>query len=107
MTRPGLYNILVKNVVTNYSSDAVGKVMKLQNYEIKKQLDAKGLTCPEPVMLLHKAMREVVKGDCIEVIATDPSTQRDIPKFCQFLNHELLWQEVVDQHFIYHLRKGG
>lgn len=58
-------------------------------------------------MLLHKVMREIEKGDCVEVIATDPSTQRDIPKFCQFLNHRLLRQEVAQETFIYHLRKGG
>ena len=80
--------------------------MKQRDYEISRQLDATGLTCPEPVMLLHKIMREVVVGDCIEVLATDPSTQRDIPKFCQFLNHELLLQAEVNQQYIYHLRKG-
>lgn len=58
-------------------------------------------------MLLHKIMREIKKGDCVEVIATDPSTQRDIPKFCQFLNHRLLLQEISNEKFIFHLRKGG
>lgn len=81
-------------------------IMKQRDYEIVKQLDATGLTCPEPVMLLHKVMREVAAGDCVEVLATDPSTQRDIPKFCQFLNHELLWQTEMDRQYIYHLRKG-
>ena len=81
--------------------------MAEDNYEIKKQLDATGLTCPEPVMLLHKIMREITNGDCVEVIATDPSTQRDIPKFCQFLNHRLLHQEASQGKFIFHLRKGG
>lgn len=80
--------------------------MTQQHYEIKKQLDATGLTCPEPVMLLHKVMREITVGDCVEVRATDPSTQRDIPKFCQFLNHELLWQTEEDGQYVYHLRKG-
>jgi tRNA 2-thiouridine synthesizing protein A len=82
-------------------------IMVDDSYEITKQLDATGLTCPEPVMLLHKVMREIDNGDCVEVIATDPSTQRDIPKFCQFLNHRLLRQEVAQGRFIFHLRKGG
>lgn len=77
------------------------------SYQIVRQLDATGLTCPEPVMLLHKLMREVAAGDCVEVRATDPSTQRDIPKFCQFLNHSLLHQEVAENLYIFHLRKGG
>jgi tRNA 2-thiouridine synthesizing protein A len=53
-------------------------------------LDASGLTCPEPVMLLHKKMRELQPGDLLLVLATDPSTTRDIPKFCTFLGHELV-----------------
>jgi tRNA 2-thiouridine synthesizing protein A len=55
-------------------------------------LDTSGLICPEPVMLLHKSVRELSIGQVIEVIATDPSTTRDIPKFCQFLGHELIAQ---------------
>ena len=59
-------------------------------------VDTTGLTCPEPVMLLHKAMRAVAAGEIVKVVATDPSTERDIPKFCQFLGHELLGQPSLD-----------
>ncbi len=77
-----------------------------ESEEIKQVLDTSGLLCPEPVMLLHKAVREVQAGDIIQVVATDPSTQRDIPKFCQFLGHELLSQEVADDCFVYLIRKA-
>ena len=53
-------------------------------------LDATGLYCPEPVMLLHKEVRALASGQLLFVSATDPSTTRDIPKFCQFLGHELV-----------------
>ena len=49
---------------------------------VDKVLDAKGLYCPEPIMLLHEIIREVSPGDIVLVKATDPSTERDIPKFC-------------------------
>lgn len=55
----------------------------------QKVLDATGMYCPEPVMMLHSAIDEINTGEIIHVIATDPSTQRDIPKFCEFLGHEL------------------
>ncbi len=48
-------------------------------------LDATGLNCPEPVMMLHNKVRDLAGGAMLKVIATDPSTQRDIPKFCVFL----------------------
>ena len=57
---------------------------------IAKQLDTRGLRCPEPVMMLHQAIRKSKSGDVIEVLATDPSTSWDIPKFCMHLGHELL-----------------
>lgn len=60
-------------------------------------------------MLLHKAIRDCAVGDVIEVIATDPATQRDIPAFCEFLGHELLSHEQEDKselpYFIYKVRK--
>ncbi|MEN0035832.1 MAG: sulfurtransferase TusA [Cellvibrio sp.] len=76
------------------------------NVTIDKSLDASGLLCPEPVMMLHKIMREAVSGNVIEVIATDPSTVRDIPKFCLFLGHELIEQKQADTHYFYYIRKS-
>ncbi|MEM1155215.1 MAG: sulfurtransferase TusA [Pseudomonadota bacterium] len=69
-------------------------------------LDASGLYCPEPVMLLHKHVREMVAGETLLVIATDPSTTRDIPKFCRFLGHDLIEQDESEGRYRYLLRKG-
>ena len=46
------------------------------------ELDARGLFCPEPVMLLHNKIRDLANGDLLRLTATDPSTTRDVPKFC-------------------------
>jgi tRNA 2-thiouridine synthesizing protein A len=69
-------------------------------------LDTSGLLCPEPVMLLHKKIREVDSGDVIDVIATDPSTTRDIPKFCHFLGHELLEHREEGNSYYYLIQKS-
>lgn len=68
-------------------------------------LDATGLMCPEPVMLLHNKMRDLPSGGLLKVIATDPSTQRDIPKFCMFLEHELIEQQQNESSYLYWIRK--
>ena len=70
-------------------------------------LDATGLVCPEPVMLLHNKIRDIANGETLLVLATDPSTERDIPKFCDFLGHALLEQDELDGNYRYLLRKGG
>ncbi|MEH6591474.1 MAG: sulfurtransferase TusA [Halioglobus sp.] len=70
-------------------------------------LDATGLFCPEPVMMLHNKIREMTVGEVLQVLATDPSTQRDIPKFCSFLGHELIESDEFEGQFRYWLRKQG
>jgi tRNA 2-thiouridine synthesizing protein A len=69
-------------------------------------LDTQGLYCPEPVMMLHSKISEIESGEQVKVIATDPATQRDIPKFCQFLGHELVEQREEEGSYIYLLRKA-
>lgn len=68
-------------------------------------LDATGLFCPEPVMLLHNKIRDIAVGETLQVLATDPSTERDIPKFCLFLGHELLAQDTFEGQYRYIVRK--
>ena len=80
--------------------------MKNESNEITTvTLDACGLYCPEPVMLLHKKFREIAEGTEVLVLATDPSTSRDIPKFCLFLGHELLASDNDGKVFRYRIRK--
>lgn len=75
------------------------------NIEIDKILDTTGLLCPEPVMMLHKAVKDLANGDVIKVIATDPSTTRDVPKFCLFLGYELIKQEADEKSYFYYIKK--
>lgn len=57
-------------------------------------------------MLLHNKIRDIASGETLRVLATDPSTRRDIPKFCTFLGHELVAQEECDDRFVYLIRKA-
>lgn len=58
-------------------------------------LDTRGLTCPEPLMLVRHRMRALPKGTVLEILATDPSTERDFSNYCRFVGHELL---AVTEH---------
>lgn len=75
--------------------------------DVTQDLDTRGLKCPEPVMLLHKAIRNVQPGECIRMQATDPSTLRDVPKFCHYLGHNLLKQQEDDQLYTYWIVRKG
>ena len=70
-----------------------------------EQLDATGLYCPEPVMLLHNKIRDLAAGDLLQLVATDPSTARDVPKFCLYLGHELVEQQQQGDQYLYLIKK--
>lgn len=71
------------------------------------ELDACGLYCPEPVMLLHNKIRNMAVGEMLRLTATDPSTTRDVPKFCLYLGHELVEKTQQDGLFCYLIRKNA
>ena len=73
---------------------------------IDNELDAIGLRCPEPLMLVRNQMMDMRSGQILKIVATDPSTSWDFPKFCKFLNHELIDQKVDDGIYSYWIRKG-
>ncbi|WP_305967203.1 MULTISPECIES: sulfurtransferase TusA [Marinobacter] len=78
----------------------------MSSTEYDLELDARGLFCPEPVMMLHNRINDVQPGGVLRVVATDPSTTRDIPRFCQFLGHELINKVEDDDLFVYLIRRG-
>ncbi len=69
-------------------------------------LDAQGLRCPEPVMMVRKTVRQMSTGQTLLIIADDPATTRDIPGFCRFMEHTLLAQVTEQLPYRYLVRKG-
>ncbi|WP_219013365.1 sulfurtransferase TusA [Shewanella algae] len=70
------------------------------------QLDALGLRCPEPVMMVRKKVRHMVEGETLLIIADDPATTRDIPSFCQFMDHTLVASQTDNLPYQYLIKKG-
>ena len=75
------------------------------NIQWQHQLDTQGMFCPEPVMLLHNQIRDMSVNEVVEVLATDPSTQRDFVRFCTFLGQELLLSEECAGVYRFLIRK--
>jgi len=70
------------------------------------QLDALGLRCPEPVMVVRKTVRKLAQGEMLEIIADDPATTRDIPSFCRFMEHQLVESQTETLPYRYLIKKG-
>jgi len=52
-------------------------------------LDLKGLSCPLPVLKANKTMKELMAGEVLEIIATDPAAPKDFVVFCENTGHQL------------------
>lgn len=77
-----------------------------QFQEADHQLDALGLRCPEPVMMVRKTIRKMHDGETLLILADDPATTRDIPGFCRFMEHTLLAADTGQLPYRYLLKKG-
>jgi tRNA 2-thiouridine synthesizing protein A len=55
-----------------------------------RSLDAKGLTCPLPVLRARKLLKDLAPGEVLEVEATDPSAPKDFHAFCEASGNRLL-----------------
>ncbi|MGL4516018.1 sulfurtransferase TusA [Shewanella sp.] len=69
-------------------------------------LDALGLRCPEPVMMVRKTVRQMAAGETLLIIADDPATTRDIPSFCEFMDHTLIASDTSQTPYQYLIKKG-
>ncbi|GGW91475.1 sulfurtransferase TusA [Alteromonas halophila] len=71
-----------------------------------QHLDAMGLRCPEPVMMVRLNIRKLNDGDTLSIVADDPSTARDIPSFCKFMSHTLVAAQTEVLPYQYVIKKG-
>lgn len=63
-------------------------------------IDALGLKCPEPLILLRNKIRAISSGDIVHILSDDPVSLRDIPAFCNFMEHILVKMPDSDNLFI-------
>jgi tRNA 2-thiouridine synthesizing protein A len=70
-----------------------------------KELDAKGLSCPLPVLRTKKALNELASGQVLKILATDPGSVNDMQAFSRQTGHALLSSSEEDGAFIFYLKK--
>jgi len=77
--------------------------MEVKREDIAKTLDARGLSCPMPLLKTKKALETLEKGEVLEVLTTDPGSKNDIPSFCKKKGYDLLSIEDDPGGFIRYL----
>lgn len=70
-------------------------------------LDAKGLSCPLPVVKARLEIDKLSAGDVLEVIATDPGSVADFENWSKMSGHELLESKQDDGVYTYLIKKGA
>ncbi|WML51424.1 sulfurtransferase TusA family protein [Neobacillus sp. PS3-12] len=73
---------------------------------IAKVLDAKGLTCPMPIVKTKKAMNELESGQILEIHTTDKGAKNDLPAWAKSGGHELVYFEEEEGLLKFWIKKG-
>ncbi|GGY06289.1 hypothetical protein GCM10007386_41260 [Pseudoduganella dura] len=58
--------------------------------EFHKEIDARGLNCPLPILKAKKALAELESGQVLRIVATDPGSVRDFQAFAKQTGNPLL-----------------
>ena len=70
-----------------------------------KELDARGLNCPLPILKAKKALADMTSGQTLRVIATDAGSVRDFQAFAKQTGNELVEQQTEGADFITVLKR--
>lgn len=55
-----------------------------------RELDARGLNCPLPILRTKKTLGELASGQTLRILTTDPGAKRDFEAFCKQTGNELV-----------------
>jgi len=70
-----------------------------------KELDARGLNCPLPILRAKKALTEMASGQVLRILATDPGSVKDFQAFSKQTGNPLLSSETAKDEFIFLMKK--
>ena len=70
-----------------------------------KELDARGLNCPLPILRTKKSLAELTTGQVLKVIATDPGSVKDMQAFAKQTGNELLSSAEASGEFMFFIKK--
>jgi len=73
--------------------------------EHDRELDARGLNCPLPILRAKKSLNDMSSGQVLKIRATDPGAVRDFQAFSRQTGHQLLSSSEAAGEFVFLLRK--
>jgi tRNA 2-thiouridine synthesizing protein A len=73
--------------------------------EFDKELDARGLSCPLPILKTKKSLNEIQSGQVLKIVATDPGSVKDMQAFANQTGHALISSAEADNTYTFLIRK--
>lgn len=70
------------------------------------ELDCRRLLCPMPVIRVQDRVAELLPGDELEAVCTDPGVLQDIPAWCRINGHQVLESRVENDEYLLLIRVG-
>jgi tRNA 2-thiouridine synthesizing protein A len=70
-----------------------------------KELDARGLNCPLPILRAKKALGELASGQVLRILATDPGSVKDFVAFAKQTGNELLSSAENNKEFEFYIKR--
>ncbi|HEX5091362.1 MAG TPA: sulfurtransferase TusA family protein [Burkholderiales bacterium] len=70
-----------------------------------KELDARGLNCPLPILRAKKALTDMTSGQVLKIVATDPGSVKDFQAFAKQTGNELLQHGEAQKEFTFYMKR--
>ena len=70
-----------------------------------KELDARGLNCPLPILRTKKSLADMSSGQILKVLATDPGSVKDFQAFSKQTGNELLSHAEAQKEFTFFMKR--
>jgi len=73
--------------------------------QFDKELDARGLNCPLPILRAKKALADMQAGQVLKILATDPGSVKDFQAFAKQTGNELLQHAEAQKEFTFFMKR--
>lgn len=70
-----------------------------------KELDARGLSCPLPILKTKKSLNDLASGQVLKVVATDPGSVKDMEAFAKQTGNALLSSTEENKTYVFFMKK--
>jgi tRNA 2-thiouridine synthesizing protein A len=77
--------------------------MTVEEYD--REVDARGLACPLPILRAKKALADMQSGQILKIVCTDRGSIRDFQAFAKQTGNDLVRQFTAEPEFIHFLRR--